>query len=207
MYIPKSNLISDRKEVIEFIRRFSFGTIITAENNIPVATHLPFVVKERDNDLFLVSHFARANDHWESIESKTVLTIFTEPHSYISPSHYDKVQNVPTWNYVSVHVYGTIKIIEEYSFKIKALEDLISTYEKNYLLQWNTLKEDYKSKMAKGIVVFEVKVDEIQGKKKLSQNKTNTERKRIISTLKESEQSNEAHIAEYMQREDDRLKS
>src|SRR5438309_1993202 len=106
MYIPKHYLTEDRSEILSFMRQYPFGTIISAQDNYPVATHLPFIIEESENDIVIKSHFAKANPHWKNIESVPVLIIFTEPHAYISPQYYQHLQNVPTWNYMSVHAYG-----------------------------------------------------------------------------------------------------
>ncbi|MFN4813491.1 MAG: FMN-binding negative transcriptional regulator, partial [Bacteroidota bacterium] len=111
MYIPKVNLTSDKTEIIEFMKRFSFATIITSKDNFPTATHLPFVLTTKDDQIVLTSHFAKANEHWQDIESNSVLVIFSEPHAYVSTKNYDKELNVPTWNYISIHAYGQGKLI------------------------------------------------------------------------------------------------
>ncbi len=201
MYIPPTNIMDDPSEIVQFIERFSFGTIITAKNHLPVATHLPFLFSKSGDSLMLTSHFARANDHWKDVEGCPVLVIFSEPHAYISPSHYDKVLNVPTWNYISVHCYGTGNIISESDNVITILERTINQYESNYKTQWDGLPKDYKTGMAKGIVAFEILVTDIQAKKKLSQNKNDNEQQRIIKSLSQSPNENDRLIAEYMSKD------
>lgn len=198
MYIPKVNLTTDKTEIIEFMKRFSFATIITSKDNFPTATHLPFVVTTQDDNIVLTSHFAKANEHWEDIENNSVLVIFSEPHAYISTKNYDKELNVPTWNYISIHAYGQGKLITEQEKTFEILEATIDNYETAYRQKWDNFPEDYKIKMSKGIIAFEILVTDIQAKKKLSQNRTNTEQKRIIDTLSNSKDTNEIIIAEYM---------
>lgn len=200
MYIPKKNLQTDQKQIIEFIRRFSFGTIITAKDNLPIATHLPFLVVQNNNEIILKSHFAKANGQWKDIEKGNVLAIFSEPHAYISPKNYDKELNVPTWNYISVHAYGQGKIITETQQVSELLERTIETYELEYKQQWNRLPQDYKLKMANGIVAFEISITELQAKEKLSQNKKENEQKNIIDSLSSSKNTNETLIADYMKK-------
>jgi len=200
MYIPKINLATDRTEIVDFMKRFSFATVVTATNNIPVATHLPFLVSLKDDQLMLSSHFARANEQWKGIENNIVLTIFSEPHAYISPKNYEKALNVPTWNYISVHAYGQGTIITETGKVMELLEATIDQYDVSYQEQWNSLPEDYKLKMIKGIVAFEIVVTDLQAKKKLSQNKTSNEQQKIIATLSQSSDTNEILIAEYMKK-------
>lgn len=198
MYIPKTNLATDQDEIIAFMKRFSFATMITSNDNIPVATHLPFIVSQKDNQIILTSHFAKANDQWKDIENHTILVIFNEPHAYISTKHYDKELNVPTWNYISVHAYGKGKLITETENVFKVLEQTIVNYEAEFLQQWNSFSLEYKTNMSKGIVAFEVTVDDLQAKKKLSQNRTKTEQQKIIDALSKSSDTNEQQIAEYM---------
>ena len=206
MYIPKINLATDRAEIIDFMKRFSFATIITSKNNLPVATHLPFVISEKDENLVLISHFAKANNQWEDIESNTVLIIFTEPHAYISPANYTKELNVPTWNYISVHAYGKGKIISDTESTYKILESTIASYEPGYRKQWDHFPEEYKLKMSKGIVAFEITVNDLHAKKKLSQNRSETEQQNIINNLSGSKDDNERIIADYMKHNQDPIK-
>ena len=114
----------------------------------------------------LTAHFAKANQQWKDIENNTILVIFSEPHAYISPKHYDKLQNVPTWNYIAVHAYGKATVITEQEAVMNILERTIDTYEQSYKAQWKDLTDDYKLGMAKGIVAFEIVVTDIQAKKK-----------------------------------------
>lgn len=202
MYTPKQFVNHNHEEIIAFMKAFSFATIVTAEDNFPLATHLPFTICKRNEQVILSAHFARANPQWKQLSQK-VLVIFSEPHAYISPSHYDNPISVPTWNYVAVHAYGEGKVITGQEEGFKALEAMIDNYEAGYRQQWNTLPVDYKQKMLNGIVPFEITVTELQATNKLSQNKTEAERERIINTLSASEQSAERQIAEYMQQAND----
>jgi len=204
MHIPKYNLMADATEVVEFMQRFSFATIITANNNLPIATHLPFVVSFKDENIVLTSHFARANEQWKDIEDNTVLVVFSEPHAYISPKHYDKELNVPTWNYISVHAYGRGKLITETGKVFEILERTIHNYEGSYKKQWDNLPGDYKAGLAKGIVAFDIVVTDLQGKKKLSQNKTENERQKIANALSKSEDTNEKLISSYMKKDQEK---
>lgn len=200
MYIPTINAETDKDRIIAFMKQYSFATVITAKDNLPVATHLPFLVAIKEDTIILTSHFAKANVQWKDIDGNKVLTIFSEPHAYISPKNYDKELNVPTWNYISVHAYGQGKLITERNRIYEVLEATIDNYEASYKQQWNKLPEEYKLKMSKGIVAFEIVVTDLQAKSKLSQNKTDVERQRIIDSLSKSNDSNEQLIAEYMRR-------
>ncbi|RYE05288.1 MAG: FMN-binding negative transcriptional regulator, partial [Rickettsiaceae bacterium] len=162
MYIPKINLVTDKDEIIAFIKKFSFATIVTSKDNIPIATHLPFLVSSHNDTIILTSHFAKANEQWKDIESNTILVIFSEPHAYISPKNYDKELNVPTWNYISIHAYGRGKLITETESTFKVLENTIDYYEASYKQQWERFPDEYKFKLANGIVAFEIVVEDLQ---------------------------------------------
>jgi transcriptional regulator len=198
MYIPKINLVTDREEILLFMRQYSFATIITAKDSFPTATHLPFLVTTGLNEIVLSSHFAKANDHWNDIDNRQVLVIFSEPHAYISATHYEKELNVPTWNYIAVHAYGQARLITDTDKVFELLEATIENYESTYRQQWDKLPDSYKFKMAKGIVAFEIVVTDLQAKKKLSQNRTETEKKNIINTLSKSADENAKLIASFM---------
>jgi len=198
MYIPKLNYVEDRGQALAFMKRFSFATIVTTIDQIPTATHLPFVIEEEDGNVILTSHFAKANRHWQAIRHNLNLVIFTEPHAYISPQHYEKVQNVPTWNYLSIHAYGKAEIIHDKSEVYRVLESMIGTYEQEYQSQWDGLPSTYKDAMSNGIVAFRIMVDDLQYKQKLSQNKKQQEQRSIIESLENSPESVERNIAEYM---------
>ncbi len=198
MYIPQTNLCTDTKEIVAFMQQYSFATIVSSNNNFPVATHLPFLIEKHDEKIYLLSHFAKGNIQWQGIEDKIVLVIFNEPHAYISPRHYESELNVPTWNYIAVHAYGKVNLVTAQQKVMNLLETTINNYEAAYKTQWDGLPENYKEKLANGIVAFEVEVTEIQGKKKLSQNKNITEQQNIIKELSESSQGVEKDIAKYM---------
>lgn len=200
MYIPKANLNSDKDEIVAFMKQFSFATIVTSKDNFPIATHLPFIVRLENNEVILTSHFAIANEHWKEIENHQNLIIFTEPHAYISTKNYDKELNVPTWNYISVHAYGKGKIISDSTKVAEILEKTIENYEFSFQNQWKNFPEEYKEKMSKGIVAFEISVLELQGKYKLSQNRTETEKSKIIESLSNSTNTSEKLIADYMKK-------
>ena len=200
MYIPKYFQLSDQQEAVNFMQRYSFATIISADNDIPVATHLPFLIETRVDKIVLCSHFAKANPQASALIDKCVLVIFTEPHAYISPTNYEKQTNVPTWNYLAVHGYGKAVLLSQGEQTVDLLAQMIINYEPAYLQQWDSLPNDYKQNMANGIIAFEIIVDDLQGKQKLSQNRSAIERDNIINSLNKAGNSNEREIAAYMEK-------
>lgn len=198
MYIPSHFLENNQTEIIAFMQRFNFGTIITAVDDVPTATHLPFAVSSVGDSIVLRAHFAKANPHWKHVETNQNLIVFNEPHAYISPGNYEKKEQVPTWNYLAVHAYGVGKLITKTADVFALLEEMMLVSEPEYIKQWNTLSSDYKHKMANGIVAFEIEVKRLEAKKKLSQNKTENERRNIYNSLSESDNFASKTLAEYM---------
>lgn len=199
MFVPNGYKFQSEVAKIAFMQRYSFATIITNnDQQIPLATQLPFVVDQRTDKLILSGHFSIANEQARFIEQNTSLIIFTEPHAYISPTHYSKRESVPTWDYIAVHAYGKAKLLNEDGLKLKALEQMINFYEEDYLAQWNSLADTFKSRMIKGIVAFELEVTDLQGQQKLSQNKTQAERESIIEQLRKSNITVEHDLADYI---------
>ncbi|HEY5326465.1 MAG TPA: FMN-binding negative transcriptional regulator [Mucilaginibacter sp.] len=198
MYIPSFNKFEDHQQAIAFMQRYSFATIVTVKGGLPYATHLPFLVNQVGDQVILSSHFAKANPQSSDIINNNALVIFTEPHAYISPKNYEKEQNVPTWNYLAVHASGKCVLLDGEENKAALLMEMIQYYEAGYLKQWEGLSEDYKQKMMKGITAFEMVVDDLQAKAKLSQNRTEKEQENIINSLSHAENNNKKEIADYM---------
>jgi len=200
MYVPRSFIFDNQPEQVAFMKQYSFATIVTIKGNMPIATQLPFFVEDSGDKLLLRSHFAVANEQVKYLSENPSLVIFTEPHAYISPSHYDKEESVPTWDYVAIHAYGTALLIQEEEAKLKVLEEAIQFYEPAYLAQWNSLSDKYRLGMLRGMVAFEIEVTDLQGQKKVSQNKNAEERKRIAEVLAHSDNGVERDLATFIPR-------
>jgi len=198
MYIPKHFANNDPEDVLAFINKYSFGTIITAQDNMPFGTHVPFVAEMRDGEIVLSSHLAKANPHAQQLFDNEAMVIFTEPHAYISPQHYEKEQSVPTWNYIAVHAYGKATPVDDTEQFLGLMEKMIAQYEPAYFNQWAKLPMDFKTKMLNAIVGFEIRVTTLEAKNKLSQNRSEKERQNIIAAFENSVDVNEATIAAYM---------
>ena len=204
MYVPKAFQLKDTNEAVRFMQRFSFATLINISNNVPVATHLPFVVKHNNGQVILSSHLAKPNTQANDLVNGTSLVIFSEPHAYVAPKHYEKELNVPTWNYIAVHAYGEATIVDDETQKLESLKEMITSYDNDYLKQWETIPADFKSKMSKGIVVFDILVTDLQGKKKLSQNRSDFDKHAVTEALSKSKDINEKIISDYMRLESDK---
>ncbi|HDR7315374.1 TPA: FMN-binding negative transcriptional regulator, partial [Bacillus cytotoxicus] len=169
MYIPKIFKMKELKVAYDVIHKNSFATLVSMHEDIPFATHLPLLLNKENT--YLYGHFALQNPQWKDIENKSVLAIFHGPHCYISPSWYETNQAVPTWNYVTVHVYGEFEFIENEHELMDSLHDMVLKYEApNSSYKLKDLDTTYLSGMNKGIQGFKIKIIKIEGKEKLSQN-------------------------------------
>jgi len=203
VYIPPYYRNTDLEELKTFMRAFPFALIASNGALVPQATHLPFVLHEREGRIVLRSHFAKANPHWQSLQDGSeALVVFQGPHAYVSPSNYEKAQNVPTWNYIAVHARGLIKLLHNDQDARALLEEMIRAYEPGWFAQWQALDRQYVANMIKGIVAFEIEVLQLEGKFKLSQNKTANERQTIAAQLGKSDDGAAQQIASHMQEQE-----
>lgn len=167
------------------MRANPFVILVSSTSEGPFATHLPMVIREDGDRLFLKGHVAKANPHWRYLEEQpSCLTIFHGPHAYISPTNYLTRENVPTWNYGAVHAYGSAKIFPAPEDLLKVLHELIPTFEAAYAEQWDSLSPAYRDRMLSHIVGFEIAVTRIEAKFKLSQNRTKEEQQNVIESLR-----------------------
>lgn len=202
MYIPNHFNLKDKDLILKIIKENSFGILISNSTQAetesePIATHLPFLINEEMT--YLRGHFARPNPQWKDLEDKTVLCIFHGPHTYISSSWYEEMPSVPTWNYLSVHVYGRFKKLENENEIIPMLDDLVQKFESGdsgYSL--DLLESEYLDKLSQGILPFEIEITRIEAKAKLSQNHSESRRNKIIDRLKQSNSEQDRMIAEWM---------
>jgi transcriptional regulator len=202
VYIPEFNRQEDRAATIAFMRANPFAILITTADGIPFATHLPLLVDEAGDQIVVQGHMARANAHWKSMnEGEESLVIFHGPHAYISPSLYEIRESVPTWNYVAVHAYGEPTLFTDEEGLRATLHRMIDTFESSYMAQWSELSDQYRIRMMKHIVGFEIRVKRLEAKFKLSQNRTKGEQARVIQCLNQSTDSNVSGVAELMQQE------
>jgi transcriptional regulator len=173
MYIP-DHFREDRPEVLrEAMRQIAFATLVTADAAGSLdANHLPMLL---EGDV-LKGHVARANPVWKSSEG-AALAIFLGPHAYVSPNWYpskaETGKAVPTWNYITVHARGPLRWIED-TEKLRAhVARLSDTHEADRENPWTVgdASPGYINAMLRGIVGFELTIEKLEGKYKLSQNR------------------------------------
>lgn len=201
MYIPKHYKENDIQEIKSFMLEHQFVTVITNDGDKPIATHVPINIHEKNGEIYVTGHLAKNNDQWRLLnKASNVLIIFQGPHAYISSTWYEK-EDVPTWNYQSVHVYGDSRLLSE-SELIEDLTYLLNKYEghRENGATWDNMSENTR-KQINGIIGFEIEVKEIQAAYKLSQTRTEQDKNNVISKLKESGDHLDIAIAKIMNRE------
>jgi transcriptional regulator len=196
MYSPKFNQVTDRHILIEAMRAYSFAILFGPQLQ---ATHLPLMVQEEGEAVVLLGHFARANKHWEELSGRETLVVFPGPHSYVSPSFYTDPLSVPTWNYISIHVYGTLELIEDETGKNALVEALIQVHEPAYLDNWRSMPEGFRHTMLAGIMGFRIPVARLEGKFKISQNRAPEER-RNVQSVHATGSDDQRELARWMER-------
>jgi transcriptional regulator len=184
MYIPNANRVEDQAQLLAFMQAHSFATLVSLVQGQLFATHLPLVIVAEGDQIRLRGHVAKANPHWQELATqREVLVIFQGPHAYISPSHYEKWESVPTWNYIAVHAYGAAQLIQEEAGLLATLAELIAATQPAYGAQWESLPAKFREGMLNGIVAFEITVTRLEGKFKLSQNRPLGDQQRVASAL------------------------
>jgi transcriptional regulator len=181
MYTPSFNQVADHSILIEAMQAYNFAILFGPQSSPEevgslTATHLPLVVKDVGPHGLLEGHFARANRHWQALAGGEVLAVFSGPHSYVSPTLYVDPLSVPTWNYIAVHAYGTLELIEDEPGKDAVLTSLICANEPAFAGKWRSMPEDFRRSMLAQIVAFRIPIQRIEGKFKISQNRAEAER-------------------------------
>lgn len=203
MYIPEIFNNENAGEVRDFIDANSFGTIIGLNGNKIIASHIPLLrAMDKDGAEVLLGHIAKGNPLLVGIASgHDFLAIFTGAQAYISPSWYNH-ENVPTWNYMAVHVYGSIRTIDGGELR-DALKKQTEKYEQEldggdhvYAVSDNVLEHQIK-----GITGFELKIKTVEAVKKLSQNRDRDDYRNIITQLEKQADPGAIEIAAMMKKD------
>ncbi len=199
MYIPENYKNENQEEIKSFLKANAFGILVTNKDGKSLATHIPLEFSEKeDGAAVLHGHISKANAQCDHLESNTeVLCIFNGPNSYVSSSWYD-FEEVSTWNYVAVHVRGTLNILDQDAL-YQSLKSLMGKYEEG---QENPVDIDTLSPKTMtqihGIIGFEITINWMEAAYKLSQNRDDKNHNTIIKKLKETGNSGSIAIAEEM---------
>lgn len=197
MHIPKLYREEDPQVIYNFMKDHGFPALVSNDGGTLLATHLPVEVRMKDNGRFMVyGHMSRANPQWRSIGDQEVLMIFQGAHTYISPRWYDHV-NVPTWNYMIVHAYGKIRMLEGEEL-LGLLKSLVAKYEEEHEYSLERLPADFVEKEMKGVAGFILDVTRVDAAYKLSQNRNDRDHANIIAELEKRGHDDSSAIAQAM---------
>jgi transcriptional regulator len=193
VYIPKFNQETRLDVMHALIESQPFATLVTMSNSGLFASHLPMVLAPGEGIYgTLRGHLSRANNQWRDLSpSVEALAIFSGDHHYISPNWYpEKTEDgkvVPTWNYAVVHAYGPIRIIEDPAWLLSHLTALTTQHEAPSPSPWHVsdAPADYISSQIKGIIGIELPISRIEGKWKVSQNKSERTRLAVEQGLED----------------------
>ncbi len=201
MYIPELYKNENREEIENFIHQNGFAILVNQTQGKLWATHTPLLLETReDGKLILTGHISKANPQALSFnDNDEVLAIFSGAHTYISSSWYDH-ENVPTWNYLAVHVYGKVRVYnhEEALDFLKKLVDKYEAKSKNPIRVENLSEKTMRE--ARGIVAFEIEITNLEAQKKLSQNRDDKNYRNIITELEKTKKNQALAVAEAMKK-------
>jgi transcriptional regulator len=206
VYTPSSFLVDDAPTLHSFMERYSFAMLCSSTASEPEASHLPLLLDRHVAPHGrLVGHMARANSQWKRAAGTRVMAIFAGPHAYISPTWYESNETVPTWNYVAVHAYGVLRLIEDETRLREIVRRTVDVYERAMPRPWSMdlAPSQFLDKMLLGIVGFEVEIDRLEGKWKLNQNHPVERREKVIRALMETGRPEDIALAALMQEQVD----
>lgn len=199
MYIPKQFSNTDDAEIKSFIESNGFGILVNQTNGKLWGTHIPLVLSPDGKKLS--GHISKANPQWKYFENdKQILAIFTGPHAYISSSWYDH-ENVPTWNYIAVHVYGQLRLIHGQEL-LDALKQMVDKYEKHSVnpVSVEKMTPSFLASHVNALVGFEIEITSVEGAFKLSQNRDKVNHDEILHQLEKRNHPESNALAEAMKK-------
>ncbi|MEO9251227.1 MAG: FMN-binding negative transcriptional regulator [Gemmatimonadaceae bacterium] len=207
MYIPPSNAESRPEVLHDFMDAHPFATLVTASSDGLFATHLPLVLdRSRGPHGTLQGHVARANpQHKQMLVLPEALVIFSGADAYITPMWYaakaEHGKVVPTWNYVAVHGYGTITFRDDHTFLRPHLEALTKRHEGKRDEPWllSDAPEEYIAQLERAIVGFELPISRLEGKWKMSQNRSSADIDGVVRGLAASPDVGDRAVGEIVQ--------
>ena len=205
MYDLPYHKAKNEDDIKEFISRYPFAFLTGCDSeNKPVATQVPVFIEEKDGRKILRGHIMKNTDHHITfLRNAYVLVVFTGHHTYVSGTWYSNPYTPSTWNFMSVHVKGVIRFLDD-SALIDVLRMTTLHFENNNSQSttiYDNLPSDYTQRLMKAIVAFEIEVKEIDTVFKLSQDRDLTSYHNIIRKLKEQDESGRAIAAEMEKRE------
>ncbi|MFI9322636.1 FMN-binding negative transcriptional regulator [Kitasatospora aureofaciens] len=184
MYVPPIYQTQDENRLLSVVRRHPLAVLVTNGDAIPFATHLPVITTEEHGLVgsTLLGHLNRANPHWSSLrEGMPAKLIFSGPSSYVTPAVYRTSPASPTWNFVSVHLEGTLRPITDVESTLDVVQRTVAAFEDSFGDGWDQLSsQGYFRDIVPGVGAFRFEVEAAHGMFKLSQEKDAEIRSRII---------------------------
>jgi transcriptional regulator len=185
MYVPAAFAETDLGKLHDFIERHGFGLLTTLVDGLPFATHLPLLLdRSAGPNGTLIGHVARANPQWRQAQGQTALAVFSGPHAYVSPTWYESEQTVPTWNYVAVHAYGRVEVVEDGPTLLEMVGRLVEVYERSMPRPWEMPRGAFVDRLLGQIVGLRIPIDRLEGKWKLNQNQPLDRRRKVVRALR-----------------------
>lgn len=188
MHVPEHFSEKNLATLHEWIERWNFGTLVTSHRGRLETSQIPFLLDRERN--VLLGHVARQNRQWMSLlNAEDLLVQFNGPHAYVSPAWYSQPGGVPTWNYVSVQVRGKAELVKTESETIDLLRRLSDTHEARHNAGWHIdhLDPAQLKSLCQNIVCFRIQIGSIEGKAKLSQNRSKKDQLGVCRELAASQ--------------------
>lgn len=206
MYIPQ-HFAAEESTLPELLGRVGAGELVTVTDGGPVATFLPLLLEPQIGERgALLGHLARNNDQWRSRTRGEALVIVSGPDAYVSPGFYaaksEHGRVVPTWNYLTVHVYGRLVVHDDVGWLRELVGRLTDHHEARRAHPWSVqdAPEDYIEGQLRAIVGVEVLITRVLAKAKLSQNRPTSDIGGIVAGLVEAGQADSAELVERARR-------
>ena len=189
VYNPRYFASDDQQAIRRVLMDYGFATLITRAREEVVVSHVPVLWEEGSGlNGCVVGHVARANPHVEALGQGPSFLMFQGPFGYVSPTWYtDPSGSVPTWNYVAIHIHGSIERLDGLADKRAIVDALSARHEAALPRPWTSAKMNAEllQKMLGAIVGFRMIVERIDAKFKLSQNRGSEDRAGVIAGLEE----------------------
>jgi len=202
MYVPPAFKDDDLDSIRATIRAARLANLVTATADGPIATPLPLFLDESEGERgVLYGHVAKANPQWRSVPVGEALAIFMGPEAYVTPSWYATKQEtgkvVPTWNYIAVHAYGPVEFFQEPERLLQVVTRLTNRHEQSRAEPWavSDAPADFVAAQLRGIVGLRIPVTRFEGKRKMSQNRSEVDRAGVAEGLAASENPQDREVA------------
>jgi len=207
MYIPPAFHETDRQKIIAAIRAARLANLVTATQEGPFITPLPLLLDETEGENgTLYGHIARANPQWRHLPLGDAVAVFMGPEAYVTPSWYAAKQEtgkvVPTWNYVTVHAHGPVEFFEDAGRLLETVTRLTRLHEASRAKPWEVsdAPDDYIAAQLRGIIGLRLPVTRLEGKVKMSQNRSEADRRGVADGLAASDHAVEREAAQLVPR-------